>query len=411
LVELYCNCKRWFLSGFAEEHPDSYQLARAELLFNASLLTIMVFLPLVIYMLVNGLHAKTIPSVIGLFFVVVQMAIFRITKSTWWSSLFICSITTVIVCANINFNDSEVHLIEPFWMIGIVVFAVFMLGVKWGVFFCVLLMTGFAFFVVNKLESNLRAVLDSIPSAKYFLVCEISAALFTLVYILSMFIRTTTRSEQALREVNTNLGSQNQLVRRQNAEITVLLKEIHHRVKNNLQVINSLLRLQSDQLDDSSRKVFDDAQYRIRAIGLIHERMYKSAELSDIEPNAYFRELMQDLLHQHVTHQSVRLTATVELGSWDPNTVIPLGLLLNELIANSVEHGQLGENGAIAIALQADGKRILLQYADNGRGFPDDFRKGFGLELIETLCEQLNGTMALRKDGKGVAYDFTFSPV
>lgn len=410
MVELYRNCKRWFLSDFAERHPDIYQLARAELLFNASLLTIGVFVPLIAYMLANGLHAKTIPSVIGLGFVVVQMAIFRLTKSTWWAALFICSITTVIVCVNINFNSSEIHLIEPFWMIVIVVFAVFMMGVKWGILFCALLMTGFTFFVVNKLESNLRTVLDSIPSLKYFLVFEISAALFTLVYILSMFIRTTMRSERALRGVNADLGTQNQLVLRQNAEITVLLKEIHHRVKNNLQVINSLLRLQSDQLNDESRKVFDDAQYRIRAIGLMHERMYKSAEMSDIEPNAYFRELAQDLLRQHVTHQAVELTAIVGLGHWEQDRVIPLGLLLNELIANSVEHGQLGENGAITVDLRSEGQRILLRYTDNGRGFPDDFQKGFGLELIETLCEQLNGEMTLRRGaGKGVMYDFAFS--
>jgi two-component sensor histidine kinase len=393
-MNLYDKCRKWIIGAYVDRNPDIYHQARAELLFNASFLVYLVCIPLVIYTLVNGMHEKTIPTVIGLVFVSIQLALFKKFQNTWWSSLFVCTATTAIVFVNINFNENEIHLVEPFWMIVIVDFALFMMGVKWGIFFCIVLMTGFTFFVVNKLESNLRYALDSITSVKYLLICEIAAAVFTLVYILSMFMRTANRSDRALREVNSNLGSQNQ----------------HHRVKNNLQVVNSLLRLQSGQLKDArSRKVFEDAQYRIKAIALIHERMYKSVELSDIDTITYFKGLAKDLLRQNVTNQQIDLQVEVGLIDWNQDIVVPMGLLLNELIANSVEHGGLAENGLITVVLKADEKDVVLDYFDNGGGFADNYTTGFGLELIATLNEQLNGEMILDSaPGKGVMYRFRF---
>jgi two-component sensor histidine kinase len=392
------------------QHPDNYDRAKADLLFNVSVLVYVILLPLLGYTIANGLWEKAIPTVIGLLFVLVQVFLFRKFRSVWWSSFFLCTATSVIICININFNQQAIHLVEPFWMIVIVVFAVFMLGVRWGVFFCIVLMTGFTFFVVNGLEKNLEAVLDSIPAIKYFLVVEIAAALFTLIYILSMFVLTTRRSESALREGNDHLEEQNQLVNKQNSEITILLKEIHHRVKNNLQVINSLLRLQSVQIrDEASKKVFEDAQYRIKAIALIHERMYKSEELSDIDSNAYFEGLANDLLRQNITNQEVKLVVKVALPGWNLDRVVPLGLLLNELIANSIEHGKMAENGIITLHLLAKGTTVELTYSDNGQGFAENHEPGFGLELIETLCAQLNGTMELiNHPGAGVEYCFVF---
>jgi two-component sensor histidine kinase len=412
-MKIYQRWKSWLIDDYIASRSDIYEHAKAELLFNATFLIYLILLPFVVYTLIHGMYGKAVPAIAGLVFVTLQLIIFKKFRSTWWSSLFICSITSALVCANINFNTTEIHLSEPFWMIVIVVFAVFMMGVKWGVFFCMVLMTGFIFFVVGTLEKDLRTVLDSIGPGRYFLVVEITAALFTLIYILSMFVITTKRSERALLKVNNDLGAQNQLVNRQNAEITVLLKEIHHRVKNNLQVITSLLRLQSTLIKDrKSRKVFEDAQYRVQAIALIHQRMYQSAELSDIDPNVYFKALANDLLRQHVTTQTITLRVDVHLPDWEKDMVVPLGLLLNELIANSVEHGDLGTEGLIVIRLVHCGDYIELHYSDNGKGFTQDHTTGFGLELIETLSAQLNGGLELHSvPGKGVKYDFVLGCV
>jgi two-component system, sensor histidine kinase PdtaS len=412
-MKIYRKWKSWLIGDYIATRPDNYDHAKAELLFNATFLVYLILVPTAVYTFACGLYGKAIPTLAGLCFVTIQLVIFRKLSSTWWSSLFICSVTSALICININFNTAEIHLAEPFWMIVIVVFAVFMMGVKWGIFFCSVLMTGFVFFVVGKLEDNLKTVLESIGTTRYFLVAEITAALFTLIYILSMFVITTKRSERALLKLNNDLGVQNHLVNKQNAEITVLLKEIHHRVKNNLQVITSLLRLQSTLIKDrASRKVFEDAQYRVQAIALIHQRMYQSAELSDIDPNVYFRELAHDLLRQHVTTQSVTLHAEIDLPDWQQDIVVPLGLLLNELIANSVEHGDLGASGRIVIRLVKRKENVELHYSDNGNGFAQDHEPGFGLELIETLCAQLNGELELQNmPGKGVKYGFVLGRV
>lgn len=399
------------IGDFLAEQQDIYQQSKAILIFNASLLVIAVMIPLLVYIFANGLYGKSLPSLLGIAFVCLQFVIFKRFKNIWWPAFILCLLVSLIVCFNINFNNETIHIVEPFWMIVIVVFAVFMIGVKWAIFISLVLMVGFSFFVVNKLESNLRDFLHLIPSIKYFVIVEIAAALIVLIYILSFFVATTKRAEHALRTGNWLLEENNILVKKQNSEITVLLKEIHHRVKNNLQVVNSLLRLQSVQIDDErSREVFEDAQHRIKAIALIHERMYKSPDLSNIDSSGYFRGLAEDLLRQSSVNQNIRLHIKIQLAKWKQDIVVPMGLLLNELIANSVEHGQLGDDGIISIELTEEQGECRLIYSDNGVGFKEEPVTGFGLELIQTLCEQLNGKMErFNFPGKGLEYRFVFS--
>lgn|GEM_PF-659512 len=410
MINWFHICRNWFIGDYISENQDINNQARAELLFNTSALVCVILIPLSIFMLLTGVVGKIMPSLIGLVFVLCQLFLFKRFKNIWLSSFFLCSLTTLIVCININYNHLANHLVEPFWMLVIVVFAVFMMGVRWGIYICLALLTGFSFFVVNHLQENLKNVLESIPSTKYFIIVEIAAALLTLSYILSMFVTTSRRSEKALREGNKHLEKQNALVNKQNSEITILLKEIHHRVKNNLQVINSLLRLQSHQIkDEESRNVFDEAQYRIKAIALIHEQMYQSTDLSNIDSNSYFKGLSSNLLKQHLTNYSVDLIIEVELPTWHQDFVVPLGLLLNELIANSIKHADLVNQGVISIQLTAVENHIYFCYTDNGCGFLNEYEKGFGLELIETLCAQLNGEMTLKSaQGEGVEYNFVF---
>lgn len=410
LLKFYQKLRKWLIGDYLAEQQDIYQQSKAILLFNASLLVLIVMIPLLLYIAINGLYGKSLPSLLGLAFIFLQFYIFKRFRSIWWPAFILCLLVSLIVCFNINFNNETIHIVEPFWMIVIVVFAVFMIGVKWAIFISMVLMVGFSFFVVNKLEDNLREFIDLIPSIKYFIIVEISAALIVLIYILSFFVATTKRAEHALRTGNWLLEENHNLVKKQNSEITVLLKEIHHRVKNNLQVVNSLLRLQSVQIDDErSREVFEDAQHRIKAIALIHERMYKSPDLSNIDSEGYFRGLAEDLLRQSSVNQSISLNIHIQLAKWSQDIVVPMGLLLNELIANSVEHGKLGDDGVIRIELTEQEEGCRLIYSDNGVGFNEGSTSGFGLELIQTLCEQLNGQMErFNYPGKGLEYRFEF---
>jgi two-component system, chemotaxis family, CheB/CheR fusion protein len=190
-------------------------------------------------------------------------------------------------------------------------------------------------------------------------------------------------------------------------EKEVLLKEIHHRVKNNLQIISSLLRLQFDtQKSKSANDVFKESQNRIRSMALIHEKLYHSQDLSKIDFSEYVRNLASNLfLSYGVDPARIELEVKVEDVSWDVGTAIPCGLIINELISNALKYA-FPENrpGNIRIELRREQDRFRLSVADDGVGLPKDvdFRRteSLGFQLVGMLTEQLNGTVDVHADGK-----------
>ena len=190
-------------------------------------------------------------------------------------------------------------------------------------------------------------------------------------------------------------------------EKEVLLKEIHHRVKNNLQIISSLLRLQSEsQKSKSSDDVFRESQNRIRSMALIHEKLYHSHDLSKIDFSEYVRNLASNLfLSYDVDPGRIGLEVKVEDVSWDVGTAIPCGLIINELISNALKYA-FPENrpGKIRVALCKEDGMFRLSVADDGVGLPKDvdFRRtdSLGFQLVGMLTEQLNGAMDVQAHGK-----------
>lgn len=194
------------------------------------------------------------------------------------------------------------------------------------------------------------------------------------------------------------LQLQNDDIKRQKEVKEVLLKEIHHRVKNNLQVINSLIRLQCAYTDDKvALELFDECQNRIISMALIHEKMYEAHDLSNINIKEYVSELSQNLLRSYRLNQRINLDVNVSLEHLSLDTLIPLGLLLNELISNSLKHAFEGlEEGTIKIELDKDeNDMFVLNIGDNGIGLTKDFSFNsahtLGMELVVTLSEQLDG--------------------
>jgi PAS domain S-box-containing protein len=186
-------------------------------------------------------------------------------------------------------------------------------------------------------------------------------------------------------------------------EKELLLKEIHHRVKNNLMIISSLLSLQSHHLkDEETIGIFKESQNRAKSMALIHERLYLSTDLKNIDFREYITTLAKDLYRTYVTDQSrVRLELNIEELNIDINTAIPLGLILNELITNSMKHAFSGEErGTISIDFQKDGDEFKLMVSDDGVGFPEnlDFKNtdSLGLELVNTLTDQIDGKIDLK---------------
>ena len=181
-------------------------------------------------------------------------------------------------------------------------------------------------------------------------------------------------------------------------EKEILLKEIHHRVKNNLMIISSLLNLQSDYIkDEESKNIFKESQNRARSMALIHERLYQSTDLKRIDFGDYIRTLANDLYHTYVMDTSlIKLNIDVDDIKLDINTSIPLGLILNELVTNSLKHAfSQGESGEINIKFHMQMINYLLEVKDNGVGFPNDIdyknTDTLGLRLVTSLTEQIDG--------------------
>lgn len=185
-------------------------------------------------------------------------------------------------------------------------------------------------------------------------------------------------------------------------EKEMLIKEIHHRVKNNLMVISSLLNLQSQYIKDKEAlDIFKESQNRAKSMALIHERLYRSTDLKKIDFGDYIQTLANDLFHTYIQDPSlVKLNMNVENVMVDINTTVPLGLIVNELVTNSMKHAFPNRReGEISIDFNKKDEEFLLIVKDNGVGLPEDidykYTDTLGLQLVNNLVEQIDGTITL----------------
>ena len=222
-----------------------------------------------------------------------------------------------------------------------------------------------------------------------------------------------------IKNINNELLEKNIQLQSLISEKEVLLKEIHHRVKNNLQVITSLLSLQSSFIeDDESKALFRYSQYRINSMAMIHEMLYKSQDISKINYGDYAEKLVSGLVtSMKGTENNINLELDLPEISLDIDTAIPLGLLINEIVTNSLKYG-LPDNTAGTVYITI--KRIKhnefkMMIGDDGVGFSEDinFRNSnsLGLMLIHKLTIQLNGNIEKDNQKKGTNYMVTFNEI
>jgi len=198
-------------------------------------------------------------------------------------------------------------------------------------------------------------------------------------------------------------------------EKEVLLREIYHRVKNNLQVISSLLNLQSNVVDDAPvQEMFQESRNRVRSMALTHEQLYQSDDLARVDFGRYIRDLAGALFRSYgADPAAVRLTVDVADVSLTLDAAIPCGLMVNELVSNCLKHAfPEGGGGEILIRLVSeDDGRHTLAVRDNGVGFPEDkdhrTSPTLGLQLVSSLADQLGGTMELDRT-EGTEFRISF---
>ncbi|NYZ16294.1 sensor histidine kinase [Azospirillum sp. RWY-5-1] len=211
--------------------------------------------------------------------------------------------------------------------------------------------------------------------------------------------------EERVRQRTTELQDANARLEAAVADREVLLKEVQHRVKNNLQVICSLLRLQSARLDERSRHGFDESLRRIQSMSLLHDLLYRSDQPARINYAQYLRALC-DQLARAGGPSPVRLTVEAEDWDLDVDQVTPLALIASELVSNALHHAFPDNHaGEVMVRLARDETGMTLSVRDNGVGLPPDQpfpgdrrRRGLGLVLVQALAQQAGAKVRLDRE-------------
>jgi len=218
---------------------------------------------------------------------------------------------------------------------------------------------------------------------------------------------------QKRKKRNQQLLALNVELDKKNKQNELLLKEIHHRVKNNLELVKSLISLQSSQLEDSVTKdAMIASQNRVQSMGIIHQKLYQGENLGSIDMKDYFINLGDGIIDTFNAEDKVKIECAMDQLELDVDTAVPIGLIVNELITNALKYAfPEGNTGKIEISLtQANPETLKLKVADNGIGKSFDATPqgtGFGSQLIKLLTQQLNGNMQEQhNNGTSVLFEF-----
>lgn len=237
--------------------------------------------------------------------------------------------------------------------------------------------------------------------------------LFTLLVVLTLYKRSN--KQKTLLEIkNEEIRRQNAKIERSLQEKDFLVREVHHRVKNNLQIVSSLLNLQINKTQNEEiREALAEARQRIVSIAFVHRLLYRNKELTIIPVKEYFESLLQQLSETFSDkHSEIVMNKDIADISMDLDRSIPVGLIINEIVSNAYKHAFPNRKGMINISFKEINGLYELRISDNGVGFAGDAdienADSFGLEIIKILTEQINGKM-LFENTQGVSFTITFN--
>ncbi len=245
-----------------------------------------------------------------------------------------------------------------------------------------------------------------------FMACLLAVVLAFLVGANRKLLHRSVHNARALEQAHTDLERTHRELREtmlSKEEKEVMIKEIHHRVKNNLQIVRSLIRFQTDKVTDPKMlELFNECINRVGAMALVHEQTYLTKDLANIDVDGYMNSLVRDLIAAYNIRLDLRMDIDIRVKTLGVDTLVPLGLLINEVISNSFKHAFKGrEQGTIIVHLHGAEGALDLRIGDDGQGLPDrghwERPKSLGMELIHTLADQLDTTVELLP-GAGTVY-------
>lgn len=300
---------------------------------------------------------------------------------------------TILTQLSLNFLNDVTHYSDFLWMFTIVVFAFISINKIAGWTFLIVNVTGGSIFLIHGLNPHIEIIKSQNSYAQTADVIELFVIFLVLGYLMNQYILFQNYSKLQLKKLNFNLEQQNQAVINRNKENVTLIKEVHHRVKNNLQIIISLLRMQRSEIkSEENQEQFTIAINRILTMSLIHQKLYQEKEPSRINITDYIDDLAKELLSVSNRQVSLEIDSGEEYAGL--KTIVPFGLLVNELMSNSLKHAyDDNESAVIKINIKPKNKyEIIFEYEDNGTWVePKEEVSSFGLELIDILTEQLDG--------------------
>lgn len=275
-------------------------------------------------------------------------------------------------------------------------------------FYCILEITAILLIESNHFKSpNAPELATFAVRASTFIGATVFISL-ELVYFFTVIFKNE-------REINKELRESNAILNQRNQEKDLLLKEIHHRVKNNLQIVSSLLRLQSNEItDEDSKEKFMDSVNRIKSISNLHETIYRSENILSINLNSYLKNLALSLIESYSIKKKIELDIHSDLIDVDNDHIVPISLIMNEMISNSIKHAFThSEEGKIAISLLKinDKNQYRLLYSDSGSWVESTKSNSFGTELIQSLVEQLNGSIETHPTPEKSEYSILFEVI
>ncbi len=318
---------------------------------------------------------------------------------------YYASIISNIVCAlmlvtSLYVNPKNPHILEGLWMINSALFAFLTLGKKYGLIFTLFHALNLEIYYILNVDNQINYIFyHPLNLEDVMEICiSMAIAILTFIHINWVTISTNSLAARKIEDSSDILKEQFQTISKQNEEKTVMLKEIHHRVKNNLQLIISLLRLQSRELSNPDAIIqFEDAINRILTISLVHEKMYQANDLSQLNLHEYFSSLGRDIIHAHIENSQIKLHLDFTIEHTKLKPIVPIAMIFNELISNSLKHGKrTNEELVIHFSMKnTENDTLVFTYSDNGTWVETTNKNTFGLELIEALIHQIEGKMEI----------------
>lgn len=347
------------------------------------------------------------PNIMGVCLFAMCFFLLRKTKNYKLVAI-ISSGTAVFILAYTFLGIRASHFLSPLWMLLNVLFSFFLVGRNWGIFVSVTHFLVYYIFILT--VENQGFILPSSFSG-YDIVSysiQLSIVFSSFIYILTQYIKSMKLTEESMKNLNRKLLQNNALVSKQNTEMELMLKEIHHRVKNNMQIISSLLRLEANKATEKSGTFYQEAIDRVSAMALVHEKMYKSGVLSQFDLEKYIQSLVSNLIDNYSLELKPQVDIKVNLKQLQQKSIVPFALLLNELLLNSLKHAfESHQNPLILIEINESSRDYLFDfiYFDNGT-WQDEAIPSFGTEIIEAMVGQLDGRFNLEKTKSGTKYTF-----